>query len=57
VLPAEAVDQLRSAAGKIIAASPEFQRLLKDSGEKIVEAAAEGAAAPAVSTPPEAAGR
>jgi len=57
VLPAEAVDRLRSAAGEIIAASPEFQRLLQDSGVKIVEAAAEGAAAPAVSTPPEAAGR
>ncbi len=56
VLPAEAVDGLRSAAGEIIAASPEFQRLLKDSGVKVVEAAAEGAAAPAVSTPPKAAG-
>jgi len=51
VLPAEAVDRLRSAAGEIIAASPEFQRLLQDSGVKIVEAAGEGAAAP------EAAGR
>jgi NTE family protein len=30
VLPAEAVDRLRAAAGKIILASPEFQRLLKD---------------------------
>jgi NTE family protein len=43
VLPAEAVDSLRSAAGEIIAASPEFQRLLQDSGVKIVEAAAEAA--------------
>jgi NTE family protein len=57
VLPAEAVDRLRSAAGEIIAASPEFQRLLKDSGVMVVEAVAEGAAAPAVSTPPEAAAR
>jgi hypothetical protein len=32
----EAVDRLRAAAGKIILASPEFQRLLKDAGGKIV---------------------
>jgi NTE family protein len=56
VLPAEAVDRLRSAEGEIIAASPEFQRLLKDSGVKFVEAAAEGAGARAGSTPPKAAG-
>ncbi|HTR59113.1 MAG TPA: patatin-like phospholipase family protein [Casimicrobiaceae bacterium] len=36
VLPAEAVDRLRAAAGKIILESPEFQRLLKESGAKIV---------------------
>jgi NTE family protein len=36
VLPAEAVDRLRAAAGTIIAASPEFQRLLKDAGGKVV---------------------
>jgi NTE family protein len=30
VLPAEAVDRLRAAAGKIILASPEFNRLLRD---------------------------
>ena len=36
VLPAEAVDRLRAAAGKIILASPEFQRLLKDVGATIV---------------------
>ncbi len=36
VLPDEAVDRLRAAAGKIILASPEFQRLLKDAGAKIV---------------------
>jgi NTE family protein len=38
VLPAEAVDRLRAAAGKIIAASPEFQRMLKEAGVKIVGA-------------------
>ena len=36
VLPAEAVDRLRAAAGTIILASPEFRRLLKDVGAKIV---------------------
>jgi NTE family protein len=36
VLPAEAVDRLRAAAGNIILASPEFQRLLKDAGAKLV---------------------
>jgi NTE family protein len=35
-LSAEAVDRLRAAAGKIIMASPEFQRLLQDVGGKIV---------------------
>ena len=35
-LPAEAVDRLRNAAGTIITASPEFQRLLKDVGAKLV---------------------
>ena len=34
VLTAEAVDRLRKAAGTIIQASPEFQRLLKDVGAK-----------------------
>ncbi len=38
VLPDEAVDRLRAAAGKIIADSPEFQRLLKDAGVKIAPA-------------------
>ena len=37
VLPPEAVDRLRSAAGTIILASPEFQRLLKDVGARIVD--------------------
>ena len=36
VLPDEAVDRLRAAAGKIILASPEFQRLLKDAGARVV---------------------
>ena len=36
VLPAEAVDRLRAAAGAIIAASPEFQQLLKDAGGRVV---------------------
>jgi NTE family protein len=36
VLPAEAVDRLRAAAGTIIMASPEFQRLLKDVGARIL---------------------
>ena len=36
VLPDEAVDRLRAAAGTIIMASPEFQRLLKDVGAKVV---------------------
>jgi NTE family protein len=36
VLPDEAVDRLRTAAGTIIMASPEFQRLLKDVGATVV---------------------
>ena len=36
VLPAEAVDRLRAAAGKIILESPEFHRLLKDIGAEVV---------------------
>ena len=36
VLPPEAVDRLRAAAGTIIFASPEFQRLLKDVGAKVI---------------------
>ena len=48
VLPAEAVDRLRAAAGTIILASPEFQRLLKDVGAKIVaDPSAGGSAATA----------
>jgi NTE family protein len=37
-LPDEAVDRLRAAAGKAIMASPDFQRLLKDTGARIVAA-------------------
>ncbi len=47
VLPAEAVDRLRAAAGTIIMASPEFQRLLKDVGARIT-AAPPTAGSPAV---------
>ena len=36
VLPGEAVDRLRAAAGKIILDSPEFQRLLKELGARAV---------------------
>jgi NTE family protein len=38
VLPPEAVDRLRAAAGTIMMDSPEFQRLLKDVGARIVAA-------------------
>jgi NTE family protein len=38
VLPPEAVDRLRKAAGTIILESPDFQRLLKDAGARIVDA-------------------
>jgi NTE family protein len=40
VLPAEAVDRLRAAAGTIILDSPDFQRLLKELGARIVTEAA-----------------
>ncbi len=46
-LPDEAVDRLRAAAGKIIMASPEFQRLLKDVGARIVADPARAGAATA----------
>ena len=45
VLPPEAVDRLRAAAGTIILASPEFQRLLKDVGAKVVVDPSAGAGA------------
>ena len=38
VLPPEAVDRLRAAAGTIILDSPEFKRLLKDVGATVVKA-------------------
>jgi NTE family protein len=44
VLPPEAVDRLRAAAGKIIAASPEFQRMLKEAGVKVVADSSSGGA-------------
>ena len=47
VLPAEAVDRLRAAAGTIIMASPEFQRLLKDVGARVVADPSAGAGAAA----------
>lgn len=47
VLPPEAVDRLRAAAGKIIVASPEFQRLLNDLGATIVAAPDGATPAPA----------
>jgi len=36
VLPPEAVDRLRAAAGEILIESPDFQRLLRDIGARIV---------------------
>ena len=51
VLPDEAVDRLRAAAGTIIMASPEFQRLLKDAGLRVrseVPSASPSPAGPAV---------
>jgi NTE family protein len=48
VLPAEAVDRLRTAAGTIIQASPEFRRLLKDVGATVIaDPSVSGAKAPA----------
>ena len=44
VLPPEAVDRLRAAAGTIILDSPEFKRLLKDVGATMVSAPAAPAA-------------
>ncbi len=53
VLPPEAVDRLRAAAGTIITASPEFQRLLKDVGAAVVpdSPAGPGAAGSAPKSP------
>ena len=50
VLPAEAVDRLRAAAGTIILDSPEFKRILKDAGATIVpDPVPAGALRPALS--------
>ncbi|MNT30472.1 hypothetical protein D3C72_1662680 [compost metagenome] len=45
-LPPEAVDRLRAAAGKIILASPDFQRLLRDVGARIMAEPAQTQPAP-----------
>ena len=37
VLPPEAVDRLRAAAGTIVLQSPEFKRLLHETGARLVE--------------------
>jgi NTE family protein len=47
VLPAEAVDRLRRAAGTIIADSPEFRRLLRDTGAKVLDETPRAGAPPA----------
>ncbi|HXX83294.1 MAG TPA: patatin-like phospholipase family protein [Casimicrobiaceae bacterium] len=44
VLPAEAVDRLRAAAGNVILESPDFQRLLKEAGARIVTESSAGPA-------------
>ena len=44
VLPPEAVDRLRAAAGTILMDSPEFKRLIEDLGARIVAAPAAGPA-------------
>jgi len=36
-LPPEAVDRLRTAAGRIVLESPDFQRYLKDLGDRVVK--------------------
>ncbi|MGO4303398.1 patatin-like phospholipase family protein [Cupriavidus sp. RAF12] len=51
-LPAEAVDRLRAAAGKIIMASPDFQRLLRDVGARIVVDPTRSGEAPTAPTAP-----
>ena len=47
VLSPEAVDRLRSAAGRLLLKSPDFQRLLKDVGGRIVDDSAMAPAGPA----------
>jgi NTE family protein len=46
-LPSEAVDRLRAAAAKIVIEAPEFQRLLKEAGARIVSEPKPAAAPPA----------
>ena len=36
-LPPEAVDRLRAAAGRVVFESPDFQRYLKDLGDRVVK--------------------
>jgi NTE family protein len=43
VLPPEAIDRLRAAARKLVRDSPDFQRLLKDAGAKLIEGGATSA--------------
>jgi NTE family protein len=43
VLPPEAVDRLRAAAGRIVLESPDFQRYLGDMGDRVVETPAPAA--------------
>lgn len=52
VLKPEAVDRLRAAAGKIIASSPEFKRLLKDTGARVLAEPKPAEKAPATSPTP-----
>jgi NTE family protein len=47
VLPPEAVDRLRAAAGRIVLESPDFQRYLNDLGDRVVKAATPARPAPA----------
>ncbi|MGH8785356.1 MAG: patatin-like phospholipase family protein [Cupriavidus necator] len=47
-IPPEAVDRLRAAAGKIIMASADFQRLLQDVGARIVADPTRAETAPAI---------
>jgi NTE family protein len=51
VLPPEAVDRLRAAAGTIIVESPEFKRLLKDVSAQLVPEPAHAETAPAAEPP------
>jgi NTE family protein len=46
VLPPEAVDRLRAAAGTILRTSPDFQRLLKDAGVQLLPVTKDPATAP-----------